>query len=207
MTRKWKKFRHATLNVGDGTLTSLHPVTPLKATDWIGAARNAMSSVMRFRWHDVSLLLGADASMASWTDISSTFDDLGNHQAMKVSHHGSLESLHASHGTGDRQRIWVITPFASKRLPRVNDGEGLEEILTFVDRATLTSLPYGHNCEHQSPCVTTRSDIRDNVMPRKLGAVSTDPDVRAERYVAFAFNKTGQLVEQRHGAGTLFVSE
>lgn len=206
-SRKWQTFRHSILSVGDGTLTSLHPVSPLSAADWRGAARNDMSSGMRFTWHDVRLLLGADVTNASWPDIAGKFADLADHHAMKVPHHASREAIHDTYGEGDRNRLWIVTPFASQKLPRRNKGDGLAMALQFVDAVHLTSLPYSHDCEDESPCTTTRGEIDANARPVYAGPVTADTDLRAERYVAIAFDKQGQLQGRWNGAGTLEVTE
>ncbi|MCA9031195.1 MAG: MBL fold metallo-hydrolase [Planctomycetaceae bacterium] len=205
--RKWQTFRHETQQVGDGTLTSLHPVKPLGAAAWHGAARNDMSSGMRFEWHDVVLLLGADVTNASWPEIAGEFADLAEHHALKVPHHASREAIHETYGKGDRGRIWIVTPFASQKLPRCSDGDGLAMALQFVDTVHLTSLPYSHDCEGESPCTTTRSEIDADTRPISSGPVTSDTDLRVERYVAIAFDKKGQLQERWNGAGTLEVTE
>lgn len=205
--RKWQTFRHSTLSVGEGTLTALHPVEPLNVTDWHGAARNDMSSGMRLIWHGVTLLLGADVTNASWPDIGSNFDDLAKHNALKVPHHASREAIHAAYGDGTRDRMWIVTPFASQRLPRSNEAEGLAMALGFVDSIHLTSLPYSHDCESESPCRTTRDNLEKNSRPIRTGRVTNDADSRAERYVVLAFDKNGQLLNRWNGAGTLEITE
>lgn len=205
--RKWQTFRHSAEIIGEGTLTSLHPVAPLGAADWRGAARNNMSSGMRLVWYDVALLLGADVTNASWSRIATEFEDLAKHHALKVPHHASREAIHDAYGEGERDRLWIITPFAGQKLPRRNDDDGLARTLRFVDSVQLTSLPYSHDCEHESPCRSTRSDIDSNVRPVRTGPVTDDPKSRSERYVVVAFGKNGQLQGRWNGAGTLEVTE
>jgi hypothetical protein len=72
-----------------------------------------MSSGIRLVWHEVRLLLGADVTNASWPDIAAEFDDLAVHHALNVPHHASREAIHDSYGEGDRNRLWIITPFAT----------------------------------------------------------------------------------------------
>jgi hypothetical protein len=162
---------------------------------------------MRLAWHDVTLLLGADVTNASWPEIASEFGDLAKHNALKMPHHASREAIHDSFGEGDRDRLWIITPFASQKLPRRNDGDGLAMTLRFVDSVQLTSLPYSHDCEDESPCKSTRSDIDCNVRPIRTGPVTDSPDLRSERYVVLAFDKIGQLQNRWNGAGSLEVTE
>jgi beta-lactamase superfamily II metal-dependent hydrolase len=133
VARKWETFRNCTLDVGEGVLSSLHPVKPLNAAAWNGASRNDLSSGMWLVWRDVRLLLGADVTNTSWEEIAAEFDDLAVHHALKVPHHASRDAIHSSYGEGDRNRLWIITPFASQKLPRSNDGDGLALTLQFVD--------------------------------------------------------------------------
>lgn len=205
--RKWQTFRHQLIQVGDGTLTSLHPTRPLSQSDWLGASCNDLSSAMRFVWNNVILLLGADVTNASWPDIALSFNDLSNHCAMKVPHHASREAIHESYGHGDSDRKWIITPFASRRLPRSADDHGLARVLQYVDTAHLTSLPYSHDHEHLSPCKTSRTDIETDTVPKRLGPVTDDPGLRSQRYIVLAYDKSGELQRQWNGCGTLEVSE
>lgn len=205
--RKWQTFRHSSKRIGEGVLTSLHPVLPLRASDWQGAARNDMSSGMRFTWHDVRLLLGADVTNASWPGIAAEYGDLANHHALKVPHHASRDAIHDSYGKGDPSRQWIVTPFARQRLPRSNDGDGLAKTLSYVNTIHLTSLPYSHNCENQAPCVTMRSAIEADRCPTRTGSVTDDPNLREERVVILAFDRTGSLKRRWNGAGTLEVTE
>lgn len=207
-SRKWYTFRHNRLNVGNGSLISLHPVRPLQATDWRGSARNDMSSAMRLVWHDVTLLLGADVTNTAWPDIGAAFTDLAEHSALKVPHHASSEAIHDSYGRGDRNRLWIITPWALGRgLPQADDDHGLAKALKYVDTIQLTSLPFSHNCDSESPCTTTRADLQSDSRPTRTGPVTNDADVRADRYVALAFDKDGTFRGRWNGAGTLDVKE
>ena len=205
--RKWETFRAESLDVGGGTLASLHPTRPLAARDWTGASPNDMSSAMRFEWGDVKLLLGADVTNTSWPDIATNYADLADHHAMKVPHHASSEAIHSSYGNGARNRKWIATPFARQRLPRTNDDNGIAKALLHVDAINLTSLPFSHDKESDGPCKTTRTEINRNARPKKTGPVTTDPAARARRYVALAYDKSATLQGQWHGDGSVLVSE
>jgi hypothetical protein len=205
--RAWRTFRHNELKVGDGILTSLHPTRPLGIKDWRGAAKNDMSSAIQFVWHNVNLLLGADVTNTSWPGIAAVFPDLSKHHALKVPHHASKEAIHESYGEGDSDRLWIITPFASsQRLPRSDAGHGLERALGYVGKAYLTSLPYSHDCEHEKPCCTTRSQIEANHRPVRTGIVTDDPHIRAHRFIVLAFSRSGELQGRWNGRGTLEVT-
>jgi len=205
--RKWETFREASLTIGEGLLTSLHPTKPLAASDWTGASPNEISSAMRFQWGEVRLLLGADVTNTSWPDIASAYGDLADHQGMKVPHHASSEAIHSSYGDGARDRKWVATPFARQRLPRTDDDNGLAKVLQYVDAINLTSLPYSHDHEGDAPCKTSRSEINQNTRPTRIGSVTTDPAARSQRYVVFAYTKSAELKGEWHGNGALLVTD
>lgn len=205
--RKWLTVRNQSLPVGQGVLLALHPRPPRKKSDWDRNSLNDLSSAMKFTWHKVTLILGADASKAAWDSIATEFDGIGNHQALKVPHHGSAESIHESFGTGDVDRIWIVTPFASSKFPLPNANEGLAKSLQYVNTLLLTSLPYSHDREHESPCKTSRTNIKKNILPKLTGSVTRDPRLRAERYVAIAFDNEGKACGRWYGTGTLEVTE
>lgn len=206
-SRKWRTLRNRSLRVGDGVLLALHPPAPNREEDWDRVVLNDLSSAMKFVWHQVTLLLGADASNAAWDSIANEYDGIADHQAMKVPHHGSAGSIHHSFGTGDANRIWIVTPFAGKRLPRSDADEGLAKSLRYVSTVSLTSLPYSHDREDESPCQASRSNINTDTRPTKTGLVTVDPRLRAERCVAVAFDAEGNVRGRWYGAGTLEIVE
>lgn len=206
-SKKVKIIRGESIEVGDGRLTSLHPTLPLAKSAWTSQRCNELSSAMKMVWHNVTILLGADVPNPCWADIRNDFPDLHKHNAMKVPHHGSIGAIHDSFGQGDRDRMWVITPFSGMpRLPRASSGEGMEAALTYVSRLDLTSLPYAHDRDADAPCRTTRRNIEMNSFPIRTGSATKDVDERGQRYVVGAYDRFGQLQGRWHGSGTLEVT-
>ena len=214
--RRWDTFRGASRAIGEATVTSLHPIRPLNPAQW-GPDPNAISSAMLVEWRDMRLLLGADVPNTEWPGIGATFPGLNNHAAMKVPHHGSREAIHESLGDGRPERFWMITPYSRLRqpLPRAEDAtpdgepEGLNRALMFVSEIRLSSLPFRHDCEDQDPCRTTRGEIRDNTRPVRTHTV--DPGYMAtaaplERQVVVAFDRTGAIVNEWYGRGSVRVT-
>lgn len=213
--RQWATFRNTWRNLGNNArVTSLHPVRPLTPANW-SVDLNAISSAMLLEWHDVRLLLGADVPNSEWPGIAAAFVALGNHSAMKVPHHGSREAIHPAFGNGLRTRFWVVTPFERQDLPRSKDTtvtglvEGIASILSYVDEIKLTALPYRHDREADSPCRTTRPQVRDNVLPvRDTNETRTllASNNALDRHVIVGFDHTGAVVDVHYGPGSLAIT-
>ncbi|MFH0900777.1 MAG: MBL fold metallo-hydrolase, partial [Pseudomonadota bacterium] len=105
---KWEMRCGESKNVGDLTLTVLHP------DDATVAARptdpNRLSSALLVTWRHVHLLLGGDVVADDWTQVGSTFREMGAHQGMKLPHHGSCGAVHDCWGEGVAQRTGIATP-------------------------------------------------------------------------------------------------
>ena len=203
--RRWQTTRGSVQDLPNGTIESLHPVapTPMTANAWNN--KNDLSSAMWLEWHDVRLLLGADVTNKTqcWDDISANYPGLANHSALKVPHHGSDNGLHASFGTGGRDRNWVITPYSrGEKLPSFKSSKGIEICLGFVDEVGLTSMHTRHGMEHEAPYHTTRSLIEAGV---PIGT-NEEPDC-LERGIVIGFAPDGTIVERRYGRGTLRITE
>lgn len=210
--RRWDTFRNTTRSVADATVTSLHPVRPIKLPDW-SEDPNEISSAMIVEWHGLKLLLGADVPNSQWPQIGEAFPDVAEHAGMKVSHHGSRGAINEVFGSGDHKRFWIITPYRRHGLPRAIDStkgepEGLLKGLSFVNRLHLTALPYRHDAEDQDPCETTRPQLRDNEFPSRI-AVSrpvTDTAEALDRHVIVGFDQDGAIVDEHYGPGSVRVT-
>lgn len=124
---------------------------------------------------------------------------------MKVPHHGSRGAIHEAFGAGPRDRIWIVTPFKRQRLPRAEDGQGMDLILGYVDQFQLTALPFRHDLEGKARCETTRVAIRDNVRPRRIEPQPDDDIDRLKCHVVVAFDASGAVQGTWHGRGTMLV--
>ncbi len=205
---EWRTFRSEEITVSDATLQSLHPKKTFDESAWTSQHINDLSSPMRLRWHDLTLLLGADATQRSWPSIAQEFPDLKEHHAMKLPHHVSTRAIDPSFGDGDVDRLWIGTPYSrGHKLPPTTASGGLAAALQFVTKVHLTSLPFAHDCDHEHPpCQTTRKEIEQDSKPHRTGRPSSDPDTQAERMIVAAFDRTGQCVVLKHGPGSLEVS-
>jgi Metallo-beta-lactamase superfamily len=214
--RRWDTFRRREKLVNAAKFTPLHPVRPIHRGAWSDEP-NEISSAMLVEWHGLRLLLGADVPNTQWPGIAADFPALANHHAMKVPHHGSREAIHDAFGIGPDTRCWVVTPFQRQGLPRAEDlapnpadgPEGLARILGYVREVHLTSLSFRHDREVDTPCVTTRADIRDNRRPVRTGRIEESlkaTEAALDRHVIVAFDTTGTIRDLRHGSGAVRVS-
>jgi beta-lactamase superfamily II metal-dependent hydrolase len=213
--RRWDTFRGERRNVGEATVTSLHPTRPVGARQWAGDL-NALSSAMLVEWHGLRILLGADVPGTEWPGIGATFRRLSEHSAMKVPHHGSRAAIHEVFGEGTPGRFWVITPFQKSKLPRAADctpsgePEGLVQALSFVNELRLTSLPFRHERESDDPCAATRAQIRDGTHPQRLQRPNGDIMASAsalDRQIVVAFDRRGRVVQEWYGRGSARVTQ
>jgi len=212
--RRQTTFRGDNWNVGEATVTSLHPVRPVNPRQWSDDP-NTISSAMLVVWHDLRILLGADVPSSEWPGIADAFSDLNHHAAMKVPHHGSREAIHPSYANGDRGRFWVITPFSPQRLPRAQDltangkSDGLSQVLSFVNEVRLTALPYRHLSEADAPVVTTRERLRSETHPRRAPDTTVSllsSDAALERQVVIGFDRNGSVIQEWYGPGSVRVT-
>lgn len=218
---RWQTWRGTRKDVGEATLTSLHPTEAL-AGQTLEPDQNSLSTAILIEWKSVRLLLGADVENPHWDDITRQFQDLGAHAGMKVPHHGShlsngsKGSLHKSFLTGERRREWIVTPYSkgSKR-PGFEDGEGAHQLLEHVEVLHLTGLPIRHDRQAEAPCQTTRADYKSGKRPQPIivqfaggltgTAVAVNNEFRC--YVGFAFDHDGTCVERFHGPGSIKMTE
>jgi hypothetical protein len=226
---RWRTWRGSRRPVGEGMLTSLHPTEHFAQAN-LHASPNELSSALWLEWKDVRLLLAADVENPHWSAIAQDFADLigqdsadlGAHGGMKVPHHGSRESegshgaLHASFLDGSRGRFWVVTPYnRGTRLPGMQDGQGVQQLLQHVEPLHLTGLPVKHDCQADEPCTTTRTDCKQGIRPRPVrvdfaGGITGTALVENEGfncYVAGAFRADGQCEQLWHGPGSIQMTE
>ena len=204
--RRWHTYRHSSRLIGDAELVALNPVEPVVKSSWRTTHLNEISTAIRVTWNQVTILLGADIPGQTWQDIGGAFGDLGNHQGMKVPHHGSKNAFDVSFGAGARDRLWIITPF-KRGLPLKRCGGGLQQALGFVDQVHLTSLPYRHDCHPDAPCRTTRVELEDGRRPSRVNRQAARDGDELEGFVGVSYDAAGNLVDEWFGRGSVCVVE
>jgi len=201
--------------IGGATLRVLHPVMPGAATE---AHPNAVSSPIWVEWGAVRLLLGSDLEAAGWQEVEDRGGSYATHQGLKVPHHGSLGAVHESFAArpADGQRTWIVTPYnVGHKLPRFENGQGIEQLLAHEGKIHLTGLPDRYTPTAQQPFYTTRTALQALPRPTPVGRVPGFGDVipppgpadDLDHYVIAGFDATGNLVSLVHGPGSMVVSE
>jgi len=213
---EWDMRRGDREEVGSVAITVLHPET---AT--LGKFRhqaNRVSSPVLVEWEGFRALLGADLPTAEWDALPDHFENLEEHALLKVPHHGSLGSISQRFAANGPARFWVMTPYSQKgKLPRFDDGRGVEELLKYVEKVHLTSLPEPKTDPRGPHSETTREELRDEVVTAHtliadVGGLNVEPlegesvDDKALRcFVAAGFDNEGLLQDVRFGPGSLTV--
>lgn len=201
--RQWLLTRDSTRQVGDAVFTALHPGKS-EADAFRRRPRinpNLLSSAMLLEWGECRILLGADLPASRWKRNLGR-RGLGQHNACKVPHHGSKDSVSPVYAEGDSQRLWFTTPWnRSSGLPRFEDGEGLQYLLGFCDKIWLTALPYEINLESQT---VVRQSIKPSPLPAFPGARASHPlrssQVPCTGWLLYSFDSSGALIHQEFGS-------
>lgn len=136
-------------------------VADRRAFDW-----NTLSTALCVEWGPHRLVLGSDLverPERGWSAALRSNRDIVRHRVLKIPHHGSRNAHVAAlyQRANEQDPVCVCTPFASRRLPRSEDGEGLARILGHVPTVYLTALPRKHDEQSSdAPLRVRRSDLR-----------------------------------------------
>ena len=122
------------------------------------ARANEMSAVVEIEFGQTRVVLGGDLPRyrsgrrgrrvttvpTGWDTVMRAHDRLGAHHGLKVPHHASRDAHHPglmARRAGGGPRTWWVTPHNSSRLPRLAEGEGMDELLAHEPEILLTALP------------------------------------------------------------------
>lgn len=167
---------------------------------------NELSTVLEVTWGATRLLLGADLPWKSsggkvlssgWDSVDTRHPGLASHQGLKVPHHGSREALHPGllGSAGTSPRLWVCTPYELSDLPRMNPGDGADQLLAAEPRLHLTKRP--HQRDKAPSGTLSIGSLRPAPGARSLK--TAPPDDPLDAVWCFAFDDTGQLVGRWRG--------
>ncbi|MCC6553741.1 MAG: hypothetical protein IT372_12065 [Polyangiaceae bacterium] len=142
--------------LGDATLLVISPRAEVRARQldlWRTRQpfdRNVISTALLLTWRGRRILLGSDlveSPDGGWSHSLVLDPELGDHDLLKVPHHGSDEAL-LDDILRPRARVpdplRVVTPYSPKRLPRFSDGEGAHRVVSHGGTSYLTGLPRPH---------------------------------------------------------------
>jgi hypothetical protein len=194
----------------------LHPDDAL-ASQQPHPSPNRLSAAMQVEWEHVRVLLGADVEQADWDTIAGVHADLGDHQALKVPHHGSLGAVHICDAEGTRDRFWIVTPWNRKRgLPRFENNQGVHLLLRSVTRLRLAGLPVAYEAQAAVPSEAMRTDLHAGHPPApapvpvaggRLAYPITFTVEPLDCLVLVGFDHTGRIQDERYGPGSVVVRE
>jgi hypothetical protein len=151
----WRLDAGATEPLGDATIEVLSPHTDVirdAVKQWQSEKPfdpNQLASAVLVSWAGRSVLLGSDLPEEpgrAWSRLLTRRPDLATHDLYKVAHHGSRNAIgpQVTDVSSTSEAAWIVTPFASQRLPRFDVGEGVDVHLRHHSAMALTSLPRAH---------------------------------------------------------------
>ncbi len=109
---------------------------------------NELSAVLEVVFGRTRIVLGGDLPVrdqhgpvpTGWNGVLERHGQLATHSGFKIPHHGSREALHPKMiRSARRDRAWLLTPFNSSSLPRLDDDDGLDMLLAGESPVMLTA--------------------------------------------------------------------
>ena len=201
-TSGWPISRDSIREVGQATLTALHPgdseVAAFRRRPRLNP--NLLSSPLLVTWHNCQFVFGADLPARRW-EKNLQGRDLGRHTLCKLPHHASKDAVSSVLLSGTPDRRWFTTPWNRKTgLPRFEDGQGMERWLRACDEVWLTALPYDLP---NTPQRVERRTLLPGTSPLFPGARVSHPLQPAvppcRGWVLYTFDQDGRLVRQEAG--------
>jgi beta-lactamase superfamily II metal-dependent hydrolase len=141
---RWELVEGESRPLGSGQIDVLHPRDIAVGQRLVARDLNSASSPMVVRWEGASVVLAADLIWRQWNSLPERIDDLTGADALKAPHHGSRNAQHPRViGTPPPgNRPCLVTPWnKGRRLPRFEDGEGIDLLLAAHQTVELTALP------------------------------------------------------------------
>ena len=169
--------------------------------------RNVISSALLVTWRGRRILLGSDLVErpgGGWSASLVLDPDLGDHDVLKVPHHGSDHALHDDilrPAARVPAPLRVIAPFNTHDLPSFEPGAGVPYIYQRAGTAFLTGLPRPH--DEQSGRLETRplADLCNH------GSLVFNPTTAGfpDCFVVVSFPPDGSLATVHRGPGSVHV--
>ena len=167
---RWSMDRGDERPLGDARVRVLSPTTVARDrafAAWAVARRhddNQVATALEVEWQGRRLLLGADLVErpgSGWSAVLAMDSDVVRHVGLKVPHHGSDAALHDPLLAKQPRlgRTFVVSPFASRDLPRFGAKEGVGRLLAVAPEVHLTALPRDHDGQAGTPLRIKRSTL------------------------------------------------
>jgi beta-lactamase superfamily II metal-dependent hydrolase len=158
---KWEMHAGDIEPLGDASVKVVSPAPAIRTEQldrWRSGRqinKNVISTALLLTWRDRRVLLGSDLveePKGGWTASLTLDAGLGDHDLLKVPHHGSNEALVDGvlrPQTRVPDPLRIVAPFNKRwRLPSFAAGEGVHRINSLGGTTYLTGLPRRH--ENQS---------------------------------------------------------
>lgn len=115
-------------------------------------------------WKSHHIVLGADLVEKpgkGWSEVLDFRRGVIEHGIAKVAHHGSVHALHEPliRSRQSPERHFIVTPYASKDLPRFDREGGIAALHEHAATVHLTGLPRGHDLQPGAPLKLKRSQL------------------------------------------------
>jgi len=212
---KWDLTTNETRAVGEGQVQVVHPPAGRGLKLARGSDPNRASSPLLIEWEHASLLLGADLPSVEWKRVPKAFRShgaLSSTSALKIAHHGSKKAQYelAIGRPPPTSRACVCTPWTKGarllRLPRFEDGEGVDILLQALESILLTSMPTPY--EMSNGQTLTRSAAERSRQQRRIGDelimdVEPPPPPVADAWVHLAVGPDGNVLERSLGPAAI----
>jgi hypothetical protein len=201
--------------LGNGRATVIHPPADRAAQLARASDPNRASSPLLIEWEGPPVLLGADLPSVEWRRVPATFAGSGSLVAtpiLKVSHHCSGKAQHELViGLPPRKsRACVATPWnkgsKGRRLPRFDDGEGVQVLLETVNELFLSSMPTPYDLARGNRI--TRATANSSRHQQRVGGevvLDVDPPVPsvADSWVHIALSADGSVAVELGAAAVV----
>lgn len=214
----WSLRRGDRRTIGPAWITVLHP--DLAELQTFSGSPNRLSSALLVEWEQTRILLGSDVETEDWETIGANFSNLSDHQILKIPHHASSNAVHPCYRpialpALPTERVWLATPWSKgKRLPRFEDGEGVQQHLSSVTELHLTGLPVAFRHQLPAPARATRAQLlagqgahSHSFGPWQIQRVSETPKGKDQCVLRVDLASDGEITGLHHGQGTVVVTE
>lgn len=199
--------------LGDATVRVLSPRPEVRAGQmavWkVGRPfnKNIVSTALLLEWRGRRIVLGSDLveePAHGWSHSLALDPHLGDHDYLKVPHHGSDQALHDD-VLRPRARapdpLRVFTPFGPRRLPKFAAGVGAHRVVAMGGTAFLTGLPRSYKMQSGQPERRTLTELAAH------GAITFRPTTRGfpDCYVLVSIPPDGGMPVVTQGPGSVRV--
>lgn len=204
------------MDLGEAVITVLSPEPAARekaATAYRQDKRvewNEVSTALLLEWQSTRLVLGSDLVEkpgGGWSAVLEPFRDARTHDGLKVPHHGSAQALLPAllDDSSRSPRAWIVTPFASQRLPRFDRKGGMALLHEHERDVLLTATPRAYDEQGGAPGqLVSRAEL-ERVMKRGESLDPLRPGF-PDCFVGVGFARGGEATTVP-GPGSLLVRQ